>query len=64
MNEIHDHKEEVSSSNELLTAERDPTAARNLVLSVAWRTLARAFPAILLVILSSREPSFLEVNEN
>ena len=54
VNEIHDHKVELRSSNALRTAER-PTASRKLV---------RAILAILLVILCSRKRSSLQVNEN
>ena len=76
MNEIHDHKEELRSSNVLLAAlqkserrasygeERGyPTAARKLVLPRASRKLLRALPAILFVILWSRKRSFLVVGE-
>ena len=54
VNEIHDRKEELRSSNALRTAER-PTASRKLV---------RALLAILLVILCLRTRSSLQVNEN
>ena len=54
VNQIHDQKEELRSSTELLTAERP----------IASRILVRALLAILVVILRSRKRSSLQVNEN
>ena len=55
VNEIHDHKEELRSSDELLTAERGSNSSKEACASP---------PVILLVILCSRKRLFLEVNEN
>ena len=57
MNEIHDHKEEFRSSKEFLAAEKGS-------ISSIKETCASLLPAILLVILLSRNQSFQEVNEN
>ena len=64
VNEIHDHKEELRSSNELFTAERESNSSQETGALNSIKETWQAFPSILLVILYSRKRSFSEVNEN